>query len=485
MPTPGILNVSEEEWRDAKAFFERQRSLPQNQRQAKMPRPQGSQTQHSFIEIPGNPPQIFAMANTKSFEEKQGYLGAGGFGKVKVVQNENGENFAVKVEGRGLRGEQDAEARIAKICGLYIGEAQRKLQTKFKGSDTKLYTVMQLVKGKDLEKHLLVSSKDVQLTQTQQLVAAFRACKAIDELHEKGIIHADIKSANLMADINGHAVVVSAIDYGLSMQLPAAGEQVVMDYRKGTDMFMAPELNSKDNAKVPFSCASDIYALGMTFRLDFKIPQEIWFHMLEPNPAQRPELRTVMLNIAIELNSQMRKNPALAKELAPILEEMGTILDKKPQQPSPFLQHLHHFVEAQNLNKQPGKFKVQNVDELLRLAVFHAKRGPNGDKAWLPEPHEMEQVKALIQKAQQNANPSSFMTNKHLKESVKEFNKVLNNQPKVDQESVRFKKPLDNQLSTYKNAIIHKKEAKGFFAKLSSNKTPKQVEPRSKKQRNI
>lgn len=79
-------------WARAKESFEHPRnkyeikySKKRNPRYAKIKHPENF---HSFIKIKNT---IYAMAN-------QQYIGEGSFGAVKIIQNEKGENFALKIE---------------------------------------------------------------------------------------------------------------------------------------------------------------------------------------------------------------------------------------------------------------------------------------------------------------------------------------------------------------------------------------------------
>ncbi len=93
--------------------------------------------------------EIYQMATRQCFDEqKHAKLGEGAFGKVKVVQARNGDNFAVKVEGRGARGEDDAETKIGKILDFVKGETERSLAygKQFKGQ----FTTQKLYKATDL-----------------------------------------------------------------------------------------------------------------------------------------------------------------------------------------------------------------------------------------------------------------------------------------------------------------------------------------------
>lgn len=99
-----LLNISDQEWKDARAFFAK------NANEIKFSK--DSEEKHSFIKI-GD--EIYVLASKKyAGEEHYGALGEGGFGKVKVAQSASGESYAVKIEKRALpEFDPDEEAQHA------------------------------------------------------------------------------------------------------------------------------------------------------------------------------------------------------------------------------------------------------------------------------------------------------------------------------------------------------------------------------------
>jgi serine/threonine protein kinase len=75
-------------------------------------------------------------------------------------------------------------------------------------------------------------------------------CKAVGAVHAAGLLHRDIKSANVMREAGGRILLM---DFGLTHDHDAT------QYLSGTPVYMAPELL----AGTPASIASDIYALGV------------------------------------------------------------------------------------------------------------------------------------------------------------------------------------------------------------------------------
>lgn len=304
-----LLNIGSEEWLVAKAFFDT------NGSQTKLSKKSNPALNHSFIKV-GN--ALYAMANKKFYgEEKHAELGRGGFGVVKVVQTQLGENFAVKIEGRDLRGEQEAETLIMKLVKFMIAEASRKFSTEkiFMGQAVteKLYTVLQLAEGKDLTHHLLFTQNP--LSATQQLLLAFKACVATQGLHDLGIIHRDIKPHNMMAKVDGSLIVLTPIDFGLSVLMSPDQEFTILP-PLGTPGYVAGEARQG-----LFSYSSDVFALGAMFSLDFHLSYPELIEGMAANYYDRISLVEAigMLASKIEASEEIETN---------IKEEIRTYHDK-------------------------------------------------------------------------------------------------------------------------------------------------------------
>ncbi|HXG71290.1 MAG TPA: protein kinase [Gemmatimonadaceae bacterium] len=94
-----------------------------------------------------------------------------------------------------------------------------------------------------LETHGAMSAREAALI-------GIEVCRAVGAVHGAGLVHRDIKAANIMREQGGRIVLM---DFGLTH------EHGVGDYPSGTPLYMAPELLDGHPATV----ASDIYAVGV------------------------------------------------------------------------------------------------------------------------------------------------------------------------------------------------------------------------------
>jgi ankyrin repeat protein len=307
-----LLDLTPKEWAKAKSYFATHSRVKLRRK---------NQSEHSFIKV-GN--DIFALANRRN---ARGYLGEGAFGKVKMVQSETGENFAVKIEGRDARGVADTETQVMKLIDYLKGEAVRYLSSErtFKGekTDKKLYTVTKLRSGDELFKKLYYD-KDAQnrkkLNHSQKLLMALRSCEAIKVLHDKKIIHADIKPENFMASTTEEQVLVESIDYGFSMILDPQATHCKVKTRMGSPQYRAPEIAFKDTLGLcSYSYASDIYALGIMFKEDLLLTNEfeniqiiaLVKKMLMANPLHRPDINIIIRMLAQTYDTQIQMKNAV------------------------------------------------------------------------------------------------------------------------------------------------------------------------------
>ncbi|MGY3119003.1 serine/threonine protein kinase [Bradyrhizobium sp. S3.14.4] len=84
---------------------------------------------------------------------------------------------------------------------------------------------------------------------------------AVDQLHRQGLVHKDLKPANLL--VSG-ADEVRITGFGLASRLPRERQQLEPpETMAGTLAYMAPEQTGRMNRSV--DSRSDLYALGVTF----------------------------------------------------------------------------------------------------------------------------------------------------------------------------------------------------------------------------
>src|ERR1700730_16375852 len=105
---------------------------------------------------------------------------------------------------------------------------------------------------------------------------------ALGKLHKRGLIHKDIKPANILVDVTGGGVWLTG--FGIASRLPRERQSPEPpEVIAGTLAYMAPEQTGRMNRSI--DSRSDLYSLGVTFyemvtgALPFKASEPMeWVH---------------------------------------------------------------------------------------------------------------------------------------------------------------------------------------------------------------
>jgi serine/threonine protein kinase len=188
-----------------------------------------------------------------------GPLGRGGMGMVyKAFDRELGETVAIKVlrpdvarESGRVEQRFRSEIRLARrvrhrnVCSVYGDGEDRGL----------LYICMELVEGENLAQ---AAREAGGLPEEAAWSATLQVADGLSAIHEVGVVHRDLKTANLMRDQKG---VVRVMDFGIAKQHGSAGGVTLTATGSlmGTPEYMSPEQLRGDD--VDFR--SDLYSLGV------------------------------------------------------------------------------------------------------------------------------------------------------------------------------------------------------------------------------
>jgi eukaryotic-like serine/threonine-protein kinase len=115
-----------------------------------------------------------------------------------------------------------------------------------------------LLRGKDLETLL---AEQGPFGEREAAMIGIDLCRALAAVHAAGLLHRDVKAANVIREEGGRIVLA---DFGIVAERPVAGGPVGEAPAAGSPLYMAPEALRGE----PSSPASDLYSLGvLLFRL--------------------------------------------------------------------------------------------------------------------------------------------------------------------------------------------------------------------------
>lgn len=248
-------------------------------------------------------------------------LGRGGMGTVYLATDERlGRRVALKVLAPELAGDDDFRARFLRESKLAASLDHPNVIPIYDAAeiDGVLYLAMRYVDGPSL--HTLLRARGA-LTPEEAIRIAEQIGGALDAAHAAGLVHRDVKPANvLLAEPGSHAYLC---DFGLAKQMSEAGATRTGVFL-GTVDYCAPEQIEGR----PVDGRADLYALGgvlfhcLTGRPPYSRDTEfavLQAHLSDPPPAAsslRPELpRPVDAVLAKALAKDPGARHASASEL--------------------------------------------------------------------------------------------------------------------------------------------------------------------------
>src|SRR5437588_5643873 len=222
-------------------------------------------------------------------------IGRGGMGLVYRATNVALHRiYALKVlspelaEDQQFRERFKREMRIAaslhhpNIVGIYYAGEHEGM----------LFFVMDFVTGTDL-REILLKHGAIEPNRAVDLLEQFAS--ALDAAHRRGLVHRDVKPANIMITVKDGEEHAYLTDFGLAKKFDTASGLTAKGLMVGTVDYMAPEQITGNHT----DARTDIYALGCVCyqMLTGKVPYErdnsvatLFAHVHEPPPPLAGEV---------------------------------------------------------------------------------------------------------------------------------------------------------------------------------------------------
>lgn len=322
-------------------------------------------------------------------------LGRGGMAEVYRAYHPSLDRFvAIKVLHAFLADDPEFKSRFEKearniarlkhphIVGVYDFENDAASESYF--------MVMELIEGPTLKDQLFqLSERGERLPLKESIHIIKEAATALAYAHNQGMIHRDVKPANLMMDRDNRVVLT---DFGIAKivtgaQFTASGGMV------GTPAYMAPEQGLGDAGDE----RSDLYSLGVIlFQLvTGALPYEaetplaiILKHLNEPVPSARAVSPDVPEAVDLIIRKLMAKEPddryQTANALIADLEKIERALENDPL--GEHIDEHETLIFAQPSPSSTGEIAaaVSSTAEFPVAAGGAGERGGGGIGRWLP-----------------------------------------------------------------------------------------------------
>jgi DNA-binding NarL/FixJ family response regulator len=230
-----------------------------------------------------------AIGATFAGHRIDGEAGRGGMGVVyRATDLTLDRRVALKLIEPGMAGDPVFRARFVSECKLAAAIDHPNVVPIFHAGEERgaLYVTMRYIDGTDL-RTLLGEVGRLQPARAVRIVA--QVAGALDAAHERGLVHRDVKPANVLLATRDGIERAFLTDFGVTKERSAQGGLTKTGFAVGTADYMAPE--QARGAEV--DGRADIYALGcvlyraltgaVVYERDSDV-EKMWAHIHEPPP---------------------------------------------------------------------------------------------------------------------------------------------------------------------------------------------------------
>ncbi len=188
-------------------------------------------------------------------------LGVGGMAAVYAATHRNSKQFAIKVLHPELSLRAALRARFVKegyVANMVKHPGAVAVLDDDVAEDGAAFLVMELLEGATLKTLWRAGGQKLPLREV--LVLGHRLLDVLDAAHKRGIVHRDVKPANLFLTTDGQLKV---LDFGIARLADGTDSvSTVSGVMLGTPTFMAPEQALGQSSDI--DARTDVWAVGAT-----------------------------------------------------------------------------------------------------------------------------------------------------------------------------------------------------------------------------
>ncbi|NXT28512.1 NEK4 kinase, partial [Syrrhaptes paradoxus] len=291
-------------------------------------------------------------------------VGKGSYGEVSLVRHQQDSKQYV-IKKLNLKNASNRERKAAEQEAQLLSQLKHPnivtYRESWQGEDGLLYIVMGFCEGGDLY-HKLKEQKGKLLPENQVVEWFVQIAMALQYLHEKHILHRDLKTQNVFLTRTN---IIKVGDLGIAKVLE--NQYDMASTLIGTPYYMSPELFSNK----PYNYKSDVWALGCCV-----------YEMATLKHAFNAKDMNSLVYRIIE-----GKLPPMPKDYSPqLVEIIRTMLSKKPEErPSvksilrqPYIKHqIYLFLEATKAKAARSHKKTVNAKPKDPCSVVGVKSEPS------------------------------------------------------------------------------------------------------------
>jgi len=267
----------------------------------------------------------------------EGLLDRGGMGVVyKAADTELDRTVALKIIAPEHTQNPDAVTRFKAEARLAASLEHPNIVPIHRGGEYHgvLYLAMRFVPGTNLRQ--VVDRGQLGMDQIRRVITSVAG--ALDAAHDRGLVHRDVKPANILLSGEGEHEHVYLTDFGLTKRLGSAGSLTRTGAWVGTPDYVAPEQIQAG----PVDGRADVYSLGcvlyemLTGSVAFPKDNDmakLWAHVTDPPPApslKRPDAQAFDEVVARATAKDPNARYSRASELAAAVDRASGVASSGP-----------------------------------------------------------------------------------------------------------------------------------------------------------